>query len=305
MKTIEIVAKSMLVKSKLPGADYVVNPYVGCAFGCLYCYASFMGRFVKEPINNWGNYIYVKSNALDVFERDLVRLRNSGAKPSILLSSVTDPYQGVEGKYQLTRGILQILAREPYPGPVSILTKSPMVLRDVDILRQLPCVEVGMTVTTTDDKISRFLEVRAPSASRRIKALEALRNQGLETYAFVGPLLPHFRHEPAALEDLFRELARVGVGSVFVEHINLRPYIRERLFPIIDKEPAAVQSVYQGAGKSDHRKALDGVIAELLKKYGLALRLDQVLYHDNLPTKEARTHVKNRIPTNKTIKKEQ
>lgn len=276
----ETEAQSLLVKSKLPDADYVVNPYTGCAFGCLYCYASFMGRFVNEPIDNWGNYIYVKTNAVKVFEEDLQRLRRSGAAPSILLSSVTDPYQGVESKYELVRGILEVLAREPYPGVVSILTKSPLVLRDADLLRRLPRAEVGMTVTTTDDKISRFLELRAPVASRRLQTLEALRGHGLETYAFVGPLLPHFRYEPVALDELFRELARVRVGSIFVEHINLRPYIRERLFPIIDQESAEVQAIYRGADKEDHRKALDTVIEGLLKKYGLKLRLGKVLYHN-------------------------
>jgi len=277
----ETEAKSVLVKSKLPDADYVVNPYTGCAFGCVYCYASFMGRFVDEPIGNWGNYVYVKTNAVEVFEQDLARLRKTGAAPSILLSSVTDPYQGIEHKYGLVRGILEVLAREPYPGVVSILTKSPLVLRDVDLFQRLPNVEIGMTITTTDDSISRFLELRAPVASRRIQTLEALREAGLETYAFVGPLLPHFRYEPAALDHLFGELARVRVGSLFVEHINLKPYIRERLFPIVDQASPEVQEIYRGASKEGHREALDMIIADLLKKHGLKLRLGKVLYHND------------------------
>lgn len=158
----EIKAKSVVVKSKLPDTDYVVNPYTGCEFGCLYCYASFMGRFVNEPIDNWGNYVYVKVNAVSVFENELRRWSPERRMASLLLSSVTDPYHGVESTYRLTRGILEILARETYPGVVSILTKSPLVLRDVDVLRRIPHLEVGMTVTTTDDQLSRFLEVRAP-----------------------------------------------------------------------------------------------------------------------------------------------
>lgn len=93
----EIQAKSIITKSKLPDTDYVVNPYIGCQFACLYCYASFMGRFVNESLENWGNYLYVKTNAAELFKVEYKRLKPINNKsPSIMLSSVTDPYQGVE-----------------------------------------------------------------------------------------------------------------------------------------------------------------------------------------------------------------
>jgi DNA repair photolyase len=279
MKVKEIEAKTVLVRSKLPDTDYVVNPYTGCELGCLYCYASFMGRFVNEPLESWGDYVYAKVNAVSVFSGELGRLRRRQKAPSILLSSVTDPYQGAEKKYCLTRGILEALAREPYPGVVSILTKSPLVLRDVDLLQRLPRAEVGLTVTTTDDSLSRFLEVRAPLASRRFPTLMELHQAGIETYVFIGPLLPHFRYAPEALDALFASLAQTGVGSVFVEHINLRPYIKRRLEPMLSGEPEAVQQVYRDASTVEHREALDGIIAGLLQKHGLKLRLNKVLYH--------------------------
>jgi DNA repair photolyase len=190
MKVKEIEAKTVLVRSKLPDAEYVVNPYTGCELGCQYCYASFTGRFVSEPINNWGRYVYAKVNAVSVFKAELGRVRRAGRAPSILLSSVTDAYQGIEKKYRLTRGIREELAQEPYPGAVSILTKSPMVLRDVDLLRRIPRADVGLTITSTNDRLSRFLEVRAPLASRRLRTLAELHAEGIHTYAFVGPLLP-------------------------------------------------------------------------------------------------------------------
>lgn len=280
MKIQEIEAKSMLVQSKLPDAQYVVNPYVGCEFGCSYCYASFMGRFVQEPVNNWGEYVYVKTNAVSIVERELQRWPPSKRQASILLSSVTDPYHGIESKYRLTRGILEILARERYSGVVSILTKSPLVLRDIDILRQLARVEVGMTVTTTDDQLGRFLEVRAPLTSRRLRTLKQLHEEGFNTYAFVGPLLPHFRYSPALLEDLFAQLAATQVQSVFVEHINLKPYIKMRLLERLQHESSEVQAVYQGASSLEHRQALDKLVLELIKKHQLKLRLNQVIYHN-------------------------
>ena len=282
MKVHEIEAKSILVRSKLPDAEYVVNPYTGCVFGCHYCYASFAGRFVGEPIANWGNYVYAKINAVPLFEVELARLRRAGRAPSILLSSVTDAYQGAEEKYRLTRGILEALAREPYPGVVGILTKSPLVLRDADLLATIPRAHVGLTVTTTDDRLSRFLELRAPLASRRLETLAVLNSRGIETYAFVGPLLPHFRYDRGALDALFADLARAGVRSLYVEHINLRPYIQQRMQRALRSAPPEVQAVYRDARSDEHRRVLDTIVAELLAKHGLTLRLSRVLYHQDL-----------------------
>jgi DNA repair photolyase len=275
-------AKSILVRSKLPDTEYVVNPYTGCAFGCHYCYASFAGRFVGEPIGNWGNYVYAKTNAVPLFETELAKLRRAGRAPSILLSSVTDAYQGAEKKYLLARGILEALAREPYPGVVGILTKSPLVLRDADLLAKIPRAHVGLTITTTDDRLSRFLELRAPLASRRLETLAALNARGIETYAFVGPLLPHFRYDRGALDALFAGLARAGVRSIYVEHINLRPYIQQRMQRALRSASPEVREVYRSAKSDEHRKALDTIVAELLAKHALTLRLSRVLYHQDL-----------------------
>jgi DNA repair photolyase len=200
-----------------------------------------------------------------------------------LLSSVTDPYHGVERKYGLTRGILTALARETYPGLVGILTKSPMVLRDVDILQRLPNVEVGMTITTTDDRLSRLLEFRAPLASRRLQTLAGLHAAGLRVYAFIGPLLPHFRYCPDLLDTLFSKLADAGVESVYVEHINLKQYIKKRLMTALRKEAPAVRRVYEDASTEQHRTALQMLVVELLAKHHLRLRMSEVLYHPEPP----------------------
>ena len=280
MKIQEVQAKSILVASALPDTDYVLNPYTGCSFGCSYCYASFMGRFVGESIASWGEYVYVKVNAVELLEQELGRWSAKRRARTLLLSSVTDPYDGIESKYRLTRGLLAVLARERYPGTVSILTKSPIVLRDIDLLLELPDVEVGMTVTTTDDRLSRFLEVRAPLASRRLKTLAELKRSGIRTYAFIGPLLPHFCVQPALLEKLIVSIAATGVTCVYVEHMNLKPYIRERLWHHLQDEPEDVRSVYAASATKSHREKLDRMIAPLLDRYGLTLRLGKVLEHD-------------------------
>lgn len=280
MKIREIEAKSVLVVSKLPDADYVANPYIGCQFACAYCYASFMGRLVDEPVANWGAYVYVKINCPRVVRDQLHRWSPRKRHSSVLLSSVTDPYHGIEAKYRLTRDILAALGDVAYPGLVSILTKSPMVLRDVDLIRGLPLAEVGMTVTTTEDRLGRFLEVKAPTSSRRLGTLAELARRGIRTYAFVGPLLPHFRYRPELLDALFRALAEAGVGSVYVEHLNLRRYIRDRLWTTLGRDRPEVQAVYREASTAEHRAALDAIVSDLLGRYHLTLRRAEVLYHD-------------------------
>ncbi len=178
----EVTAKSILNKSKI--FDYCVNPYTGCQFACRYCYASlFMSRYTghSEP---WGEYVDLKINAPELLRKQLVR-----AKPgTVWISSVTDPYQPLEAKHELTRRCLkELLARQ---FPMNIQTKSDLVLRDLDLIEQFEDVAVGFTVPTEDEAISRLFEPHAPAPGRRIAALEKIHARGIETFAFIGPILP-------------------------------------------------------------------------------------------------------------------
>ncbi|MBI4101393.1 MAG: radical SAM protein, partial [Candidatus Nealsonbacteria bacterium] len=231
MEITEIKAKSILVKSDLPDADWVVNPYVGCLFGCKYCYASFIGRW-KHPGKEWGEFLDIKINAPELWKEELEKLEKKYQKKnfgSIFFFSVTDPYGLKESEYQLTRRCLQVLANFGYKGTVGILTKSPLVARDIDILKELNS-EVGLTVTTLEDKVVKFLEGLAPSCLVRIKTLQKLREAGISVYAFVGPLLPYFAARKEKLEKLFQQLRLAGVRRIYIEHINLSPKIRDRLY---------------------------------------------------------------------------
>ncbi|MGV3727463.1 radical SAM protein [Hydrogenophaga sp.] len=274
---------SIIVKSKLPDTTYVVNPYTGCEFGCSYCYASFMGRFVGETIESWGEYVFVKRNAVEVFKRDLRKLSDETRQGSMLLSSVTDAWQPVERKYRLSSGIVAELVRARYPGVVSVLTKSPIVLDDLELLRQLPRADIGVTVTTTDDNIARVLEVRSPSARRRIHTLERLNAGGISTYAFVGPLLPHFSEQKSALHDLFKSLRDAGTREIYVELINKSRYIRERLdSAYLSGDRALIQS-YIDADELKQRSRLARLVNELVEQYDFRLRLGKVLDHRQDP----------------------
>jgi len=279
MRVIEMEARSALVSSGLGGVDYVVNPYTGCRFGCAYCYATFMSRYVSEPIEEWGEYVYVKRNIVELFERELARMKPERRTRSIFISSVTDPYQGAEAKYRLTRGVMAALAREQYPGPVAVLTKSPMLLRDIDLFRELPDFEAGLTVTSGEDEISRWLEAHAPPPLKRIEALRALNEAGIRTYAFVGPLVPHFVERPELLEDLFARLADAGVRRVYVEHLNAKGYIRKRLDAVVARQPELVRATYAEARTREHRARLEQIVSELIDRHGMELRLGAVIDH--------------------------
>jgi DNA repair photolyase len=276
----EIQAKGILVKSKLPDTDYVINPYTGCAFGCSYCYASFMGRFVGKQIEDWGNYVFAKVNLGEVLDKELEKIKDK--TKSILLSSVTDPYQGVEGKYRLTREALELLLKHKWQGTVGILTKSPLVTRDIDLFTKFPNVTVGVTVTSTDDAVGRFLERAAPPASLRIKALKTLHEAGIPTYAFVGPLLPHFAATPEKLREIFDALEAAGVSEIYMEHLNLSPYIKKRLTEKMKGADEQIMKKFYSSQSKNYREELNGVIMSLLKHYNFRLRLGGVLYHKEL-----------------------
>ena len=177
----EIQAKGILSKSKV--YDYVVNAYTGCQHACTYCYARFMRRFTGH-LEPWGQFVDVKINAADQLRAEIKR------KPvgRVWVSGVCDPYQPFEGRYGLTRRCLEILAQNDWP--ISVQTRSPLVLRDVELLRSARDLEVGVTVTTGDDSVRRLFEPNAPPIDARIKALDDLHRAGVKTFAMIAPALP-------------------------------------------------------------------------------------------------------------------
>lgn len=177
----EILAKSVLSPSKV--YDYAVNPYVGCGHACRYCYAAFMRRFTGHR-ERWGAFLDVKIRAPALLAREVERKR----KGRVWLSGVCDPYQAAEQKYGLTRQCLAILLEHQWP--VTIQTKSPLVLRDREILERGGESEVGFSVTTADERIRRLFEPGAPPIRERIHALDVLHSRGIRTFAMIAPLLP-------------------------------------------------------------------------------------------------------------------
>lgn len=184
-----VQARSVLTaqenRSSLP-FDYTINPYRGCLFGCSYCYAS---RFVHEDTEKkeeWGTWVEVKANAVDALQRESHKLFGK----SIFLASATDPYQPIERRLELTRALLEVVLMS-FPGHVHIQTRSPMVVRDIDLFRRFgESLTVGISLPTDSDVVRRVFEPRAPAIFRRIRAAQELRAAGIRTTASIAPLLP-------------------------------------------------------------------------------------------------------------------
>lgn len=186
--------------------DYCINPYVGCAHGCRYCYATFMKRYTGHS-EEWGTFVDIKVNAPEVLAKQVKRIRNG----QVLLSSVTDPYQPIESKYGLTRQCLEILLRHSFS--VDILTKSSLVLRDIDRIKEFEQIEVGLTITTDDDEVRKIFEPNVPPIAARLDTLKKLFDQGVRTYAFIGPVLPM---NPERLAKMIRPYAH----RILIDRMN-------------------------------------------------------------------------------------
>jgi len=203
MQIKEVKAKSILSTSQV--SDYAMNPYVGCQHACVYCYAKFMKRFTGHK-EEWGAFVDVKVNAPELLTREVLKKKVG----RVWISGVCDPYQPLERKYRLTRRCLEILVRNDWP--IMVQTKSPLVLRDIDILKQGGDIEVGFTITTADERMRKIFEPGAPPIAKRVAALETLHAEGIKTFAMIAPLLPGADGLPALLKD--------SVGHVLVDRLN-------------------------------------------------------------------------------------
>lgn len=262
----EIKCKSILNKSGISGIDYALNPYTGCEHGCIYCYAVFMKRFSGHK-EEWGSFVDVKINAPEVLKKQLRR-----AKPGLIsFSTVTDPYQQLESKYRITRECLEELV--DYDFPVSILTKSKLVQRDIDILKRLKEVDVGFSIAFMDERIRKHFEPKSSTTEERFSTLSILSKEGIITWLFFSPVLPYFSDTLENIERLFQKSLEVGVDSILVDTLQLYPKVwgtvrtmLHRFFP-----NALPQYRYYLTHKDFYKEELKSKIIKIAKKYGLTI----------------------------------
>ncbi len=218
----QIKVRSALSKSGLPDLDYALNPYIGCAHGCLYCYAKSYAR-IAEVSERWGYLVYVKENLLEVLRQDMRKLKPG----TVGVSTITDPYQPIEATEELTRRAIRALLRGGFK--VSIQTKSPLVLRDLNLLLEYPkSVDVGFTIITMDEAIASILEPGAPPPKARAEALMRISRTGIRTWLFYGPVIPGVNDGVEHFEGVLRTLLR-DVDIVLIDKLRVAPEVRRSL----------------------------------------------------------------------------
>lgn len=213
--------KSAVSPSRLPGLDWALNPYRGCGHACAYCYAQDVTRF--ESGKAWGEVVEVKVNIVSRLKKDLEK----GTSGVYGLGTVTDPYQPIEKEYELTRGCLKLLKRSR--AKVSVLTKSDLVTRDLDLLRDWPEAEVGISIGCTDDALAAKIEAGASMPSERFKALSVLAGSGVDVYLMAAPIIPGLTDSEQMLADLVRAAAESGTKRVMWDKYNSKPMAGSRL----------------------------------------------------------------------------
>ena len=225
LKIKEIKAKSIIVKSGLD-VDYVINPYVGCQHSCIYCYARFMKRFTNhhEP---WGKFLDVKINAAELIHQNTKKYKNK----SIMISSVTDPYQPTERKYKLMRGILKNLI--PLEPDLCILTKSDLITRDIDLLKKFKKCIAGVSLSLLNDSIRKEVEPFASSVKKRINAVRQLKRAGIKVFIFISPMFPELTHSTDSGQAVWKriiEKTKNFIDEYWFENLNLYPSLRDNIF---------------------------------------------------------------------------
>ncbi|KPL04044.1 MAG: hypothetical protein AMJ73_04720 [candidate division Zixibacteria bacterium SM1_73] len=213
MKIAEVYCKNALSRSKISGMDYALNPYIGCEHGCVYCYAEFMRKYTNHK-EEWGEFVDVKINIVDRLRQQIKRTKLG----TIMIGTVTDAYQPLEEKYQLTRRCLEILA--DFDFPITIQTKSDLVLRDVDILKRMKNKEVGLTITCVDPKVETLFEPKASKLHNRFTALEELKENDIPTFVFFGPILPFFSDREESIKSLVKKLKEMGIEEIYFDKMN-------------------------------------------------------------------------------------
>ncbi len=259
--------KTFLSPSKIPGYNYVINPYVGCPHGCVYCYAEYMRKFSGHE-ESWGDF-------LDVRQCDTPLKPSKLFHAHVLLSSVTDPYNPYERQYELTRNLLkQLLSCQAY---VHILTKSALVIRDIELFKQLPGCEITFSFSSADDTLRALIEPGASSVEDKIIALHTLHAQGLWTGVMVAPILP-------GLTD-WKEIisrTRAYTSHYTFDSLNMRPAYQRKVLDFIEKHYPQVLALFSDIYIHEDMSYWEN-LADEIREYTSAEGLNAQLYFPHQP----------------------
>ena len=214
----EITVKDLVTKSNLPASDYVINPYVGCPHACKYCYACFMKRFTNHS-EEWGDFIDIK-----LCDKPISSKKLQGK--SVFLSSVTDCYNPFEEKYRNTRGILEQLVS--IDCELNISTKSHLILRDIDLLKQCKNLKVSVSINTLDEQFRKDMD-NSSSISERLEVLRILHTNGIYSVLFMSPIFPKITDFKAIVDN-----SKDFVDEYWFENLNLRGSYKQMILNYIN-----------------------------------------------------------------------
>jgi DNA repair photolyase len=254
---------------------WTINPYRGCEFACKYCYARYTHEFMEMRDGiDFEQKIFVKQHAADLLRQELRQIKTG---EDIAIGTATDPYQPAERRYEVTRTILEEFAR--HQGlELGIVTKSNLVLRDIDVLQKVlrnNRLSVNVTVTTLDADLARILEPRAPRPDLRMEAVRKLNDAGIPTGVSCAPVLPGITDAPRNLEAVVRATAEAGGKHIFANPLFLKPCSAAVFLPFLEKEFPHLAESYQRRYKERaflpkaYAQRISQLMARLREKYGI------------------------------------
>ncbi|WP_233532024.1 SPL family radical SAM protein [Paenibacillus alkalitolerans] len=274
-------AKTILNAVKAPSMpfDWSINPYRGCQHGCSFCYARSTHTFLGEAADDtFQRHVFMKTNAAQSLDEQLAKLTLGGrraVKGGIAIGTATDPYQQAEGKARLTRACLEVLSK--YKADVSITTRSPLVLRDLDILRNMKSVSVNISINTLNKTVWRNLEPSTPSPVQRLETVRQLNEAGVPTSVFLAPIVPLLTDGGSDLQEVIHAAAEAGASFVMPSIMRLStrevkywffhcigqhyPHLTEKMARLYER------SAYV---PNDYKEPVMDTVKTLLKQHGLS-----------------------------------
>jgi DNA repair photolyase len=274
----EEACKGALNRVKGMAFEWSLNPYMGCVHRCTFCYVRAFERRADRPSDDrYGRSIRVKINVAEVLRRELAR--PSWHPDTVAIGAATDPYQPAEGHYRLTRGCLEALAEAH--NPFSIITRGPMIVRDVDVLAEAArraSVGVTFSIPTLDEEVWRKTEPSTAHPRQRLRALKTLVDAGIRTSVGMAPLLPGISDRPEQLAEVVQAAREAGACGVWANLLFLRPGTREHFLENLARDwPEELQRyerLYRGRaylGKEE-AKPVRALVSELSTQQGIGDR---------------------------------
>ncbi len=269
---------------------WTINPYRGCEFGCVYCYARYTHEFLelRDPMD-FERRIFVKRRAAEILERTLAR--TPVGRDSIAIGTATDPYQPAERSFGLTRSMLEVFARV---GDIrlSITTKSNLVVRDLDLLKRInerSELSVNFSLITLNRRLQRALEPRAPRPEMRLRAMSVLAAAGIHCNILMMPMIPGLTDSAAGIENVIAAARRHGAENIHCRTLFLKPAAARRFLPFIQAQfPELAGQMRDRYGDSTYGpraydQQLEAVFWRIKRKYGY----DQVKQRDAVPVRRS------------------